>query len=341
MNGRTISQEQNTRQLITKLTALWAVSESGLGGFFHAVKLPFSGLILGSFAVIIVTFIALNSEKKFRTIINATLLVILIKAIASPHSPFTAYIAVAFQGFVGALIYAFAKPNYFSAVLYGIIALLESAFQKLLMLTVVFGENIWTAFSQFFQNLAQQFSFQAIENFPVAAVGIYAGAYFIAGIAAGFYGLTLPGKISSEAEKLKTADILPSGFSPDRKKKNRKLSGLIFTGAILLFIVTVFLLSGSVPKALQAILRTAAAILIIFAVVNPLFKYLIARWKTSAQSRKQNELNAVLHFVPEFRKNVNTAWNYAAAENGWLRKINRFLIVWLALSLYLNENHHD
>ena len=316
------------------------MSESGLGGFFHAVKLPCTGLILGSFAVMIVTFIALNSQRKFRTIINATLLVMLIKAIASPHSPVTAYIAVAFQGLVGAVIYAFAKPNYFSAVLYGIIALLESAFQKLLLLTIIFGENIWTAFNQFFENLARQFSFQALENFPLAAVGIYAGAYLIAGIIAGFYGMILPQKISSAAQKIQRHNPHTVPVSPTQKKKNKKLSRFIFTGAILLFIVTVFAFSGSVPKALEAVLRTGAAILIIFAVVNPLFKYLLSRWKASAQSKKQNELNAVLHFVPEFRKNVHIAWTYAATEKGWIRKINRFLIIWLALSLYF-DNHHE
>lgn len=316
------------------------MSESGLGGFFHSVKLPFTGLILGSFAVMIVTFIALNSQRKFRTIINATLLVILIKAIASPHSPVTAYIAVAFQGLAGAVIYAFAKPNYFSAVLFGIIALLESAFQKLLMLTIIFGENIWTAFNQFFENLARQFSFQALENFPLAVVGIYAGAYFIAGIIAGFYGMILPEKISSAAEKIQPDDFNAVHVSPTQKKKNKKLTRFIFTAAILLFIVTVFAFSGSVPKALEAVLRTGAAILIIFAVVNPLFNYLLTRWKASAQSKKQNELNAVLHFVPAFRKNVNIAWNSAALEKGWLRKINRFLIVWLALSLYF-ENQDE
>ena len=59
-----------------KLTAIWAVSESGLGGLLHAIKLPFSGLFLGSLAVLIITYLAYISQNKFNTILKATLLVV-------------------------------------------------------------------------------------------------------------------------------------------------------------------------------------------------------------------------------------------------------------------------
>ena len=60
--------------LHTKLIAIWAISESGLGGLLHAAKIPFSGILLGSFAVIIITFIAKSSEERFNSIIKATML---------------------------------------------------------------------------------------------------------------------------------------------------------------------------------------------------------------------------------------------------------------------------
>lgn len=62
MNLDHLSDEQK-RLAIQRLTALWAFSESGLGGVVHALKIPFTGIMLGGFAVIIITLIAYFSEK--------------------------------------------------------------------------------------------------------------------------------------------------------------------------------------------------------------------------------------------------------------------------------------
>lgn len=79
---------------ISRLTALWALSESGLGGMMHAVKIPFTGFFLGGFAIVIITLIAHFSKTPFKSILQATLLVILVKAAASPHSPPMAYLSL-------------------------------------------------------------------------------------------------------------------------------------------------------------------------------------------------------------------------------------------------------
>ncbi len=327
---------QNTKtpsHLITKLTALWAVSESGLGGIFHAMKLPFSGLILGSFAVMIVTFIALNSEKKFKTILQATLIVILIKAIASPHSPFTAYVAVMFQGVLGALIYSIFKVNKFSAIIYGVIALLESALQKLLMMVLIFGVNIWEAFQEFFHSLSKQFNLQSLEILPITIVGIYCLVYFVGGILAGNFAIHLPEAIKKEAFLIQSENY--QNISPDEIKKKRKSKtrfvGLFF---ILLFVVTVFVFSGSLDKAMYAFLRTIAAIVILWFVINPLFKFLLEKWKNSQKLKKQKQLNEVLEFVPQFQNHAKKARVVAGFETSSFKKLKKFLLVWMALSLY-------
>lgn len=326
----------SSSNLITKLMALWAVSESGLGGIFHAMKLPFTGLILGSFAVMIVTFIALNSEKKFRAILQATLIVILIKAIASPHSPFTAYVAVMFQGVIGAVIYSLFKVSTFSAVLYGIIALLESALQKLLMMVLIFGVNIWEAFQEFFQGLAKQFNMQSLVHLPWLIVGIYCFAYLIGGILAGISAVKLPEAIQKEALQIRdeTIDFDETNSTPKKRKSKTRFIGLAF---ILFFIVTVFVFSGSLNKAMYALLRTLGAIVLLFFVVNPLFKYLLGRWKDSQKLKKQKQLNNVLEFVPEFKSYAGKARIIASQETSNYRKLRKFVLTWMALALYHQE----
>lgn len=323
---------------IAKLTALWGVSESGLGGFLHALKIPFSGLLLGSFAVIIVTFIALNSTKKFKTIIQATLLVILIKAIASPHSPFTAYVAVLFQGFIGAVIYQIFGVNKISAVLFGILALVESALQKLLMMVLIFGSNIWVAFQEFFESIAKQFNLRSLEEIPVLLVGLYVLIYFIVGVFAGFTAIKLPGVLESEYNKIDLKNLPdPSKFTLSKKQKNKTK---IFTFCvILLFIVSVFLFSGSFNKALYSVLRTFAALAILYFVVAPLFRYFIKKWKTKQKSKLSKPLNEVLEFLPQYRNHAKIAFKIAETETSNYKKLRQFIIVWMSLSLYYEDAH--
>ncbi len=43
---------------IHKLTALWALNESGLGGFLHVFNTPFTGLIVGGISILLISLIA-------------------------------------------------------------------------------------------------------------------------------------------------------------------------------------------------------------------------------------------------------------------------------------------
>ncbi len=325
--------KHQTSNLVTRLTALWAVSESGVGGLFHALKLPFSGLILGSFAVMIVTFLASHSDRKFRTIVQSTLTVVLIKAIVSPHSPFTAYVAVLFQGLAGALIYSLFRVNYLSSVIYGIIALMESALQKLLMLVLIFGKNLWEAFQEFFTSLAKQFGLQGLEHLPLLIVGVYCLIYFCGGIVAGVYSISFPDAIRKRAEQLRNQTVTVTASEIPKRRKNQKMK-LLGTLSILFFIVMVFAFSGSVNRAVYSLLRTFAALGLIYMIINPLFTYFLNRWKESTKKKNQGKLQAVLAYVPTFRNHARMAYHYAEGESSYFKKLKIFLLTWMALALF-------
>ena len=70
---------------VERLTALWALNEAGLGGLIHAMRVPFTGIVVGSTAVVLIALIAFFAEKKAKAILKATVIVLLIKAAASPH----------------------------------------------------------------------------------------------------------------------------------------------------------------------------------------------------------------------------------------------------------------
>lgn len=81
------------RYSVLKITALWAFSESAFGGILHALTIPLRGLFISSAAVLFISLIALFSNNS-KEIPKATIIVVLIKAIVSLHSPLTAYFAV-------------------------------------------------------------------------------------------------------------------------------------------------------------------------------------------------------------------------------------------------------
>ncbi len=118
---------------VDRLIALWALSEAALGGILHAFRIPLTGLLVNSAAVIFMVFIASSSSRR-GAILKATFIVMIVKGIVSPHTPLTAYIAVGFQGLMGELLLRSKKHLLLSSLVLGVITLFQSGIQKILML---------------------------------------------------------------------------------------------------------------------------------------------------------------------------------------------------------------
>ena len=69
-----------------RLITLWVLCEAMLGGVIHAAKIPVSGLIVGSCAVICICLIAFYHPTK-GAIIKATIIVAIFKMMLSPQAP--------------------------------------------------------------------------------------------------------------------------------------------------------------------------------------------------------------------------------------------------------------
>ena len=150
---------QRNAKIIARLTALWALSEAGLGGVLHALQSPFTGFFVGGFAIVLVSLIAYFAEDKRKTIFRSLLVVLIIKLAVSPHSPPTSYLAVSFQALMAALIYSNLSLSKWSAMLLGVITLIESALQKLLVLTLIYGKSLWEAINSFSDYIIDRMGF--------------------------------------------------------------------------------------------------------------------------------------------------------------------------------------
>ncbi|MBL7683482.1 MAG: hypothetical protein JNK00_08970 [Flavipsychrobacter sp.] len=325
---------RNNTTTIQRLTALWALCESGLGGWMHALKIPLTGFFVGGFAVVIIGLLAHYTRNNVRQMLQATILVILVKAAVSPQSGFPAYIAVGFQGLVGALMYR-AIPNYtIASVLFAIIAMLESAFQMLLMMTIVFGKSLWEAVDKFFQNLLSSFHLPEDTSYSFWIIAIYGSIYTLWGLTIGIWISRLPKRI----EAIGKVELVVNNTTDNPEKKKKSLAGkIIFLLSTLLFIATVFAFSGSMSKALYAVLRTLAVLLLIFGIIAPFMKWAMQRWINSSRSKHGEKLQPILDMMPQMRSYIRPAYQLANERYKGFGRYTGFLFILIVASLQGND----
>ncbi|MFN4994454.1 MAG: hypothetical protein ACK5FU_07345 [Bacteroidota bacterium] len=322
-----------------RLTALWALIESGLGGIMHAFKIPFTGFFLGGFAIVIITLIACYSQNRWKEISRATILVILIKAAVSPQSPPMAYLAVGFQGLAGALIFGAIGHNKSAAMLFGCIALFESAIQKFLVMTLIFGNSIWEALDLFFKGITKDLHLSNDFSFSFWLIAGYTFVYSIWGLVLGNWASKIPDHISKEAHQILAdyknmitiADKAPA--TSNFKKKGKWIA----TFFMLLFIISTFIILGSAHKALYAITRTIAALLLIFFIINPLVKWLLQLWIIRQKNKHAAGVSSLMDLLPELKNLVRPAFRLARAKHTGIYMYKQFVFTLLVLTLFANN----
>lgn len=322
---------------LQKITALWALNEAALGGLLHAFDIPFTGLIVGGVASILIALLAFLSEKK-GNIIKATLIVMVIKAVVSPYTPLAAFVAVLIQGLLGELLFSSKKFFALSAVSLAILASMYSALQKLFMVTILFGTTLWKAIDLFFNYVLKQFSFLGAEiHFSYYLITIYLALHLIFGTLFGIIAARIPKVLSDfndstlliPFDKIKIVEN--ESLTSTKKKKKfwfQKLSGII---VFLLLLTTLFISyfysgnrNGHVWAILITIFRAISITLLWFFFLGPValkyFKKLIA----SNQNKYTVEIESILHTLPYYKKIIQECFAIASSSSG-LKRIKLFV----------------
>lgn len=315
-----------------KLIALWAFCESGLGGILHAMRLPFTGFVVGGFACIILLLLARVSKHKPYQILEATLVVLAIKFMASPHSPLPAYLAVGFQGLFAFLVFNFFGLNLFTAILFSSLALLESALQKFLLTTLIYGKSFWEALDIFLNGIIKEFGLEAASNPGYHLVGLYCGIYFCWGIYLGVKGFYYPQHLQNLANSLPSIATLPV-ITPQKKKLGfgTYLKWLSVPFTVLLILLTFYFTEGTLHKGFLVLARAMFIILIVYFVLNPIIRYWLAR---NLHKQQQGGLFALVQTELLYTRKLSShAWTLSATRRG-LPRLWLFMHVLLALSLY-------
>lgn len=327
--------DSNRAVVLLRLTALWAFAESGLGGILHALHLPFTGVVVGGFAVVMIGLLARYSGHSADYILRATLLVMMVKAIASPHSPVTAYVAVGFQGVTGALLYGATRRYGPASFLLAFLAMAESAVQKLLVLVLLFGQSLWDAVDQFFVHVLRNFGQAPDWSFSGLLVGLYVLIYLVWGCILGTWLGRLPGQLEPQAQDIRHirtySGEVTVGRTPPRRRMLRRWTrmGVLIAGAAILLWLT-----NADSKAVYILLlRSLAGITLLFFVLSPLLTRLLRRLRPAADSARGRQLDEILALLPAFRAMVAPAMALAAGRRG-IARYRAFVVYFILIAVF-------
>ena len=306
-------------------------------------------MFVGGLAVIFITIIAHNAEQK-NIILKATLLVILAKAVVSPQSPIAAYLAVALQGTLGFIFFSVIRITKAAALLLGFFSLLFSSLQKLIVLTILFGNKFWEAFDLFIIFIINQFGISigyTGSNISLIIAAVYIAAHICVGICVGIKAGNIPALLIKNKSRLHFRNDSSEALLENIKRNNlrkrkrwwKRPTGIfILSASALLMIISYF--SEEIGKnqsieILIMIIRSFVISFVWFSVISP---YVANTFKNFIEKKKYKhagEVNAITSLFPEINNIINYSWAITHQLRG-LKRIRVFLSSTLLLLLTLD-----
>jgi nucleoside-triphosphatase THEP1 len=307
-----------------RLVTLWVLCEAMLGGIIHGLRLPVSGLFVGSCAVICICLIAYYVPSR-GAILKATIIVAVFKMMLSPQAPLPAYFAVLFQGLMGELLFLNRRFYKLSCLLLAITALIESALQRIIVLTIVYGNELWVAINQFMNGITTQ---KNATNYSLWIGIVYLALHIIAGLLAGLWAAALPSQIRQWNERNPQYRIFSSGGSefdiPNKKPRQRLKKGLFIVWIILVLLYVQSYYGFGTPLlpsgiSLKIFIRSVIIILTWVFILSPLLRVMLHKWLEKKRSGSQRDIQQVLALLPSTQQLIQRSWELSGVNKGWRR----------------------
>jgi hypothetical protein len=304
--------------LFYRIVALWAVCEGMLGGIIHGFNLPGTGLFISSASVICICLLAWHFPAK-GVILKATIIVSIFKMILSPYSPLTAYIAVLFQGVAGEIVFMNRKTFRLSCILLAVLALTESAIQRILVLTIIYGTTFWKAVDQFISKLTGD---RHLTNASWYIAVVYVLVHLVAGIFIGRYASRLPVNLDTSFTNYddEVTGVEVPGAKPKRAKKLA-----LFTVWLLLFVLYLqseFRIGRPLLPAalsLQIIIRSVLIVFLWYFILSPLLSMWLKKWLGKKQYLFKDDVEAIVAIIPSTQQVLVQSWRSSADVKGFSR----------------------
>jgi hypothetical protein len=220
-----------------------------------------------------------------------------------------------------------------------------SAFQHLLVLTIVFGKEFWTALDTFLNGITKTFIKQP-QQYSLYLVLFYLGCYLVAGIFGGILSSRIISRIQSGSKPAFLDAInekYPNGLNTTatdtvQQEKRKKIKWQFIIAVILL----VFLILSYTPlfdktifrtKVLEIVIRGSLIIIVWTFLLAPLLIRWISKWVEQYKSKSGSSLQEVLSLLPDVKKIVQVSWQMSAKENK-LKQFSDFISNTMLLIVY-------
>jgi hypothetical protein len=310
------------KQIYYRLIALWVLCEAIAGGMMHAVKIPFTGMIISSGAVICICLIAYYVPAK-GAILKATIIVAVFKMLLSPHTPPTAYMAVFFQGLMGQLLFFNIRYHRLSCILLAVFALVESAIQRIVVLTVLYGTNFWSAVNEFLKKISNQ---SAVTDYSLFIATAYIALHAIAGLVVGLFAGSIVWQSKSWNilhEEYLIPDVNTKTNTTTKPGNSKRKMKLVFISIwfilMTLFIQSYFRIGTPILPAdftLRILLRSILIVLTWYFFLSPALSFFIKKWLTRQQIKSESDINQITLMLPSVQNLLMKSWELSAKEKG-------------------------
>lgn len=311
---------------------LWAFAETSIGGLLHALKLPFTGILVGGIAVISISMLGYYQKQGESRILEALFIVLMVKLLASPHSPWQAYIAVAFQGYLGSLLYRNKHNFKVKTMVFGVVALFESAIQKLLVTLLIFGNSFFESLDLAAASVVSAFGLKADFSLVYTIFGIYIFLHLLVGLILGIWIPKIPLEVKGFAPKM--ASIKQA--EPIEKSKLAKYKKRIWVSMVV-FVLILAGVKWLLPETKYSILiwmffRALLISLLLVFIVGPLIKKWVKKWIVR-KNIDASSWNDIIDMIPQFSLKAFGVMKYVNQHYTGLNKVKYFLIGIITLSV--------
>jgi hypothetical protein len=337
----------------TRITAMWAFTETTFGGLLHALHIPFKGIFIGGAAIIFITLIAYFSEQKY-SIIKATIIVLIIKGLVSPYTPIAAYFSLLLQGILGQLLFINKKQISLSAFVLSISTMLLFGFQKVIIYTIIFGKTLWKSIDAITNFIIDQFHIVGQNSqtihFSLILISIYVSIHIVAGIFIGIIAGRIPNWIRTSMyknhcyiEDIQNESIAMSviNLSPKNRRHRTRKRIIIFLMIAIGALIFSYLVPHHEPNlsadiALMIFRATIIAVVWYFYIAPLLIDY-SKRYLRKQRSIYAEEVREIINIFPYLKYLLVHCWTKSSEHKGF-KKYRLFLSYSIITMLFTNFN---
>jgi hypothetical protein len=225
----------------------------------------------------------------------------------------SAYFAVSFQAILGGCLFHYFGINKITTILLASLGLVESALQKIISLTILFGKSIWEAIDALgdwiSKNLGYLFPFDSSNAVIISYVTLYAIAGFLLGYH--IHQLICKIKTSNDIEHfaINVKEVQSSNSQKQKKSQWRfVVVSLIVASVIILVLYFTNNLSNAYSSAAHIFIRTVLIIGVWYMLIAPIMLKYVKKYLSRKNSQLSSEVDEVLSIIPYMRYIVSYAW---------------------------------